>query len=214
MNSLRPVYLVSALLLALLIRDTGYAGPADSAGSSGAWDLSVAGYYYAFPGEEDLLMVTARANRGMLHLEARYNYEDRRTASAFGGVNVSLGETFTADLTPMAGVAFGNTRGVIPALEMYLAYGVFDFYAEGEYLFDLDDEAGNFAYTWLELGASPAELFRAGFVAQRTRLFETALEIDRGLFAQVKPGPGTVSLYGFNLFTDSWYLVIGIEVRW
>jgi hypothetical protein len=205
------------LLQVMVVPAITHSAPTDSlgtAGNSNPWEFSLAGYYYAIPGDEDILMAVGRANRGILHLETRYNYEDRRTASLFGGLNYAAGEAFTIELTPMAGVAFGRTEGIVPALEMSLGYGAFDFYAEGEYLFDLNDKSGNFAYTWLELGATPIELVRAGLVAQRTRIFQSPLEIDRGLFAQLAPGPGTFSVYAFNLFTDSWFLVIGLEVGW
>jgi hypothetical protein len=202
-------------LLLFLLPNAASSSPADSLGAGAGptrMEFSVAGYYYAFPADDDLAMAVARANRGTLHLEARYNYEDRRTASVFAGWNFAAGETFTIELTPMAGFAFGNTGGIIPALEMSVGYGPLDLYAEGEYLFDLRDSEGNFAYTWLELGFTPADPIRAGLVAQRTRIFRSPLEVDRGLFAQVKPGPTTVSVYAFNLFTDSWFLTIGFEI--
>jgi hypothetical protein len=201
--------------LLLLLPNAAFPSPADSLGtpaSPAPMTFSVAGYYYAFPADDDLVMAVARANRGVLHLEARYNYEDRRTASVFAGWNFAAGETFSIELTPMAGIAFGNTVGIIPALEMSLGYGPLDLYAEGEYLFDLHDSEGNFAYTWLELGFSPADPIRAGLVAQRTRIFQSPLEVDRGLFAQVKPGPTTISVYAFNLFTGSWFVTIGFEI--
>jgi hypothetical protein len=203
------------MLPALLWLDAAYALQADSLGAGTGptpTEVSVSGYYYAFPAEDDLVMAVARADRGMLHLEARYNYEDRRTASVFAGWNFAAGESFTIELTPMAGIAFGNTSGIIPALEMSLGYGPLDLYAEGEYIFDLRDTEGNFAYTWLELGFTPADPLRAGLVAQRTRIFRSPLEVDRGVFAQVMPGPTTVSVYAFNLFTESWFLTIGFEI--
>jgi hypothetical protein len=202
-------------LLLLLLPYAVFSSPADSLGTPAIpapMEFSVAGYYYAFPADDDLAMAVARANLGTLHLEARYNYEDRRTASVFAGWNFAAGESFTVELTPMAGIAFGNTSGIIPALEMSLGYGPLDLYAEGEYLFDLHDSEGNFAYTWLELGFTPADPLRAGLVAQRTRVFRSPLEVDRGLFAQVMPGPATVSVYAFNLFTESWFLTIGFEI--
>jgi hypothetical protein len=201
--------------LLLLLPNAAFSVPADSLGAPAGptpIEFSVAGYYYAFPADDDLVMAVARADRGTLHLEARYNYEGRRTASVFAGWNFSAGESFTIDLTPMAGFAFGNTRGIIPALEMSLGYGSLDLYAEGEYLFDLQDSEGNFAYTWLELGFTPANPLRAGLVAQRTRVFRSPLDVDRGLFVQVMPGPATVSLYAFNLFTESWFLTIGFAI--
>jgi len=202
-------------LLLLIFPSAAFSLSPDSLGAAASptpMEFSVAGYYYAFPADDDLVMAVARADRGTLHLEARYNYEDRRTASVFAGWNFAAGETFTIELTPMAGIAFGNTRGIIPALEMSLGYGPLDLYAEGEYLFDLRDKEGNFAYTWLELGFTPADPLRAGLVAQRTRIFQSPLEVDRGLFAQFIHEPATVSVYAFNLFTESWFLTIGFEI--
>ncbi len=207
---LLPFLLSLASALATAQTDT----TSGSSAKTTLWEFSLAGYWYAFPSEEDLVMAVARANMGTLHLEARYNYEARRTVSAFAGGNFSAGEEFTVDVTPMAGVALGDTKGIIPAVELSLGYRVFDFYAEGEYLFDLNDSEGNFAYTWLELGITPVELLRTGLVAQRTRAFQTPLDLDRGIFAQLKPAIGTVSLYYFNPFSDSWFLTVGFEVAW
>jgi hypothetical protein len=178
------------------------------------WEYSVSCSYYALPTDDDILMVVGRADRGSLHLEARYNYEDLKTASAFAGWTLSTGESFTMELTPMAGVAFGRTTGIIPALEVSLGYGRFDFYIESEYLFDLKDNSGNFFYSWLELGVAPNDLIRTGLAAQRMRVFQSPLEVDRGVFAQLTPALGSVSLYAFNLFTESWFLVFGVEIAW
>jgi hypothetical protein len=204
-------------VLAVCLPNVAGAMCPDSLGASGRpipWEFSVAGYYYVLPADDDVPIAVARADRGALHLEARYNYEDRKTVSVFAGWTLSAGESFTIALTPMAGVAFGRTKGIVPALEMSLGRGMFDFYAECEYLLDLNDTSGNFFYSWLELGVAPTELVRIGLAAQRTRVFESPLELDRGVFAQLAPEPGTVSLYAFNLFTESWFLVIGLELAW
>lgn|SRR5512141_666182 len=204
------------IAVALLLPCSTVAAPTDTSATQGSnpvpWEFSMAGYWYSFPSDDDLVMAVARANHGSLHLESRYNYEAKRTLSIFGGLNISVGEEFTLEATPMTGFAIGDTKGIIPALELSLGYHAFDFYAEGEYLFDLNDKSGNFAYTWLELAATPAEPIRAGLVAQRTRAFQSPLDLDRGIFAQVKPSFGTVSLYYFNPFTDNYFLTIGLEI--
>lgn len=205
----------SLLLLAMVVP---YAAGAtlpdslDTPGKQNAWESSLSGSYYAFPTDDDIFMVVGRGDHGSLHLEARYNYEDLKTASAFAGWTLSAGESFTIDLTPMAGVAFGRTTGIVPALEASLGYRMFDFYVESEYLFDLKDNSGNFFYSWLELAAAPTELVRAGLAAQRMRISQSPLEVDRGVFAQLTPEPGSVSVYAFNLFTDSWFLVVGVVI--
>ncbi len=210
-------FLRSYLLFTALLPNTVSATLADSLDTSGkriAWEFSVAGYYYALPADDDVLVAVAPADRGNLHLEARYNYEDLKTASVFAGWRLSAGEAFTIELTPMAGVAFGRTTGIVPALEASLGYGILDFYVESEYLFDLNDKSGNFFYSWLELGVAPIDLIRAGVTAQRTRIFQSPLELDRGLFAQLTPELGSATVYAFNLFTDSWFLIVGIEMAW
>jgi len=197
--------------------DAARAFPSDSLEANGKqsqWEFSAAGYYYAWPEDSDILVGVFRQDLGNLHLEARYNYEGRNTASVFGGWTLSAGEPFTISLTPMAGVAFGSTTGVIPALEMSLGYGMIDFYAEGEYLIDIHDTSGNFFYSWLELGITPTDFFRGGLAAQRTRVVESPLEVDRGLFAQINPVPVSVYAYAFNLFTDNWFMVMAVQVAW
>ena len=208
----------SILLLVLLLPCATVGAQTDSLQANTAnatpWEFSLAGYYYAFPSDDDLVMAVGRANLGSLHLEGRYNYEARQTGSLFVGRNFSWGKDITIEATPMAGVALGDVKGIIPALELSLGYGAFDFYAEGEYLFDLNDNSGNFAYTWLELAMTPVEFIRSGLVAQRLRVLQTPLDLDRGIFAQMKPSPATVSLYYFNPFSDNWIVTVGFEIAW
>jgi hypothetical protein len=216
-NILRfALWIAPVILLAAVPAAAGSSVPDSAAAPSRSpvWEFSLAGYYYSFPYDKDLLVVVGWAQHGALHLEGRYNYEDRKTGSLFAGWTFSTGEALTASLTPMAGVAFGQTSGFIPALEAELAYGIADLYVETEYLYDFNEKSDGFFYTWLELGFSPGELFRLGLVAERTRLFETPLVVDRGPFVQIAPGFGSASVYAFNLFTEIWYLVIGLQVDW
>ncbi len=81
-------------------------------------------------------MVITTADKNMLHLEARYNYEDRNTASVFAGMNFSFGNQLKLSLTPMAGLVFGRLNGAAPGLETVLSYKIFNFNSQSEYLFD------------------------------------------------------------------------------
>ena len=205
------------LLIVLLggVSVTANSLPLDSLMSTGPsvpWTFSVQGYYYVLPYDDNFLIAIGSADRGSLHLEARYNYEDLKTGSLFAGWTLSTGETFTAEFTPMLGVAFGRTTGIVPALEMSLGYGIIDLYDESEYLIDLEDEGSSYLYSWLELGVSPSDLLRFGVTAQRTRAAETPLGVERGLFVQVTPEPGSVGFYAFNLFTDYWFFIVGVEI--
>jgi hypothetical protein len=186
---------------------------ADSTGEAPPWEFSASFYYYALPADADIPVVVATSNRGALHGEARYNYEDLRTVSLFAGWNVATGESVELAVTPMAGVAVGQTTGFIPALELSLVYGAFDYYIEGEYLFDLKERGGDFFYAWSELGVTVGPA-RAGFSIQRTKTFQSPLELDRGVFAQLMVGPAIASLYAFNLATESGFLVFSLALEW
>src|SRR5262249_14272591 len=82
---------------------TGPVGPVrpDEQSDSTAWSFAAAGYGYIVPDEQSYFSPTFRADRGWAHLEARYNYEDRKTGSIWLGYNLSVGENLVLDATPM-----------------------------------------------------------------------------------------------------------------
>jgi hypothetical protein len=57
------------------------------------------------------------ADRGPLHLEARYNYESVGARSAYIGWTFSGGDTITWELTPLLGGAWGSLHAFVPAVE-------------------------------------------------------------------------------------------------
>ncbi len=54
-----------------------------------AWSFSAYAYAYIVPDDANFLQPTVTADRGRLHLEARYNYEDFNTGSLWVGYNLS-----------------------------------------------------------------------------------------------------------------------------
>ncbi|NTW67735.1 MAG: hypothetical protein HGB21_15740 [Nitrospirae bacterium] len=56
----------------------------------------------------------------------------------------------------------------------------------------------SFYYSWNELGISPLEWLRIGLVGQRTRLYQTERDIQRGFFAQLMYRKATLGVYVFN----------------
>jgi hypothetical protein len=184
--------------------------PADEALAPG-WEFSVSPNAYFFPGEGDFVLGIATADRGPLHLEARYNYEDRNTASLWAGWNWSTGEKVELTVTPMLGAVFGDTDGIAPGFELSLAWKKLDYYIESEYLFDLDDSDDNFIYSWSELGVSPWDWLRVGLVGQRTRVYETGLDIQRGVFAQAVVGRVSVGVDWFNPAGEDEFTVLLVD---
>jgi len=103
------------------------------------WSFSASTYIYFLPDEANYAQPTVTADRGWLHLEARYNYEDHDTGSLWAGYNFSGGETVTWELAPMLGGVFGNTAGLAPAYKGSLSWRKLEFASEGEYVFDVND---------------------------------------------------------------------------
>jgi hypothetical protein len=163
------------------------AGPAAAAAQGAgddqerAWSLSATMAVYVLPDEGNYVQPTATADRGTLHLEARYNYEALRTASLWAGYMMQGGDRVEWEIAPMAGVVFGATRGVAPGYMASVSWWKLDAYSEGEYVFATTSEE-SFAYNWSEVALSPLNWLRGGLVTQRTRAYATARDIQRGPF--------------------------------
>jgi hypothetical protein len=151
-------------------------------------------------------------DRDWLHLEARVNYEDRDTGSIWFGYNFSGGETLEWAVTPMLGGVFGQTDGVAPGYSGSLSWQRLEFYSEGELLFDADDSADSFFYNWSELTFAPADWFRVGLVTQRTRVYESEREIQRGLLAGVSYKNLEATTYIFNPDDSKPIVVLSVAV--
>jgi len=133
------------------------------------------------PDSRDYVQPTIAADRGWLHLEARYNYEALDTGSAWVGYNFGGGDKLAWAVTPMLGGVFGDLTGLAPGYEGSLGWWKVELYSEGEYVFDTRESADSFFYNWSELTYAPAEWFRFGVAAQRTRVYQTEHDIQRGL---------------------------------
>jgi hypothetical protein len=190
---LRAAYIASAIL----VTSAAHAS-AQTATSDPEWTVAASVYTYLLPDEGNYAQPTIATDRGWLHLEARVNYEDLDTGSLWFGYNFSGGETVEWALTPAIGGIFGQTDGVAPGYKGSLSWRQLEFYSEGEYVFDADDSADSFFYNWSELTFVPAEWFRMGLVTQRTRVYETERDIQRGLLVGVSYKNLEATSYVFN----------------
>ena len=163
-----------------------------------AWSFSASATTYFVDDDRDFVQPTFTADRDWLHLEARYNYEALDTASAWLGYNFSGGETLAWEFTPMVGGVFGDTSGIAPGYEGSLSWSKLELYSEGEYVFDAGSTSDNFLYNWSELTLAPAEWFHFGLVTQRTRVYHTDREIQRGVLAGFSFKRLSVTGYVFN----------------
>lgn len=175
-----------------------------------AWSFSAFAYTYIVPDSGDYVQPAFTADRGRLHLETRYNYEARDTASAWVGYNFSGGEKLAWELTPMLGGVFGATDGIAPGYKGSLGLGKIELYSEGEYVFDLGSDSDRFFYNWSELTLAPVDWLRFGLVTQRTRVYQTDREIQRGALVGFLHKGASLTGYAFNPDDDKPTFVVSV----
>src|SRR5687768_29918 len=179
-SQLRPSAVCLLTLLLLTAPTLGQDATAADA-PEGSWSFELSAYTY-FPADDDTYVSPIfTADRDELHLEARYNYEAQDTGSAFVGWNFAFGDELVFEVTPMIGAVLGRVNGVAPGYRFSLTYDRFELYSEGEYLFDLEDDSESFFYTWSELAWSATEWLRVGLAIQRTRAYDSDVDVQRGL---------------------------------
>lgn len=176
------------------------------------WNFSAWAEMFIIPGEEDFFNPTFYARTEKLHLEGRYNYEDRNTASIWAGRRFKFGKGVMFVFVPMGAVVFGNTNGVAPGLEVEIMWKKFDFYSEGEYVFDFNEKENNFFYMYSELAIRPIHSLRTGIMTQRTRSFESERELQRGIFAEYYLGRFRAGVFYFSPFASDNYWIASLSV--
>jgi hypothetical protein len=174
------------------------------------WSFGADANFYFIPNDFFILPVF-KADKNKLHLEARYNYEDREAFSGWIGYNFMGGKKIEYTITPMAGGVVGLSNGVAAGLEFTFTCKNFEWYAESEYLFEFESNENNFYYMWSDITYSPNDWLWFGISAQRTRLYQTDLEVQRGLLI----GGGYKSLeltgYLYNLGFDDPFVLITLS---
>jgi hypothetical protein len=201
---------LAAAALAVSARLPAQGTQAPSAPEPESWSFSASVYGYYEP-DGILGQPTITADHGAFHAEARYNYEDVDTASLWVGYNLAFGEEVAFELTPLFGVVFGETEGVAPGFKLDVSYGILGLYSEGEYLIE-EDSGESYFYTWNELTVSPRDWIRVGLVVQRTRAYQTELDIQRGLLVAVSWEAATVGFHLFNPDEDDPTSVVSMSV--
>ena len=181
-----------------LAAEDEHGGRRASPAAKPSWEFAITAYPTIVRGGENYTSAIAVADRGPLHLEARYNYESVGARSAFVGWTLSGGEGLTWEVTPLLGGAWGATQAFVPALEVSVAWKKIDIYVEAEYVDDSQQRTDSYFYAWSELGFRPAEWLRVGIAGQRTKTYSNERDIQRGPFAQITWGAVTIGGYWFN----------------
>lgn len=178
------------------------------------WEFAASFFYSDPPEGHGYGTGIVYADRGALHLEARSNYEDLDTASLFGGWTFAHeAEDWSVAATPLLGAVFGQTEGVAPGLELDASWWLLEWYAESEYLIDLEESDDSFFFAWSTLTLAVTPWLRAGLVTERTQLVDTDLDVQRGLALLFALDAFELGLYTYNLGSDDdFYSVLSAEL--
>jgi hypothetical protein len=142
---------------------------------------------------------TFMMDRDWAHLEARYNNEYLQTASLWLGYDLSVGKKVQLDFTPMIGGVFGKVDGIAPGFELTLTYWHLELYSASEYVFDTNNRDNSWFYTWTELSYAPVKWLGVGAALQRTRVYQTGLDVQRGPLLGISYKKTSFTTYVFNL---------------
>jgi hypothetical protein len=144
-------------------------------------DAFISGFFNHLNDGYNYGMGIAGAYYKNVYAEARWNYEDLNTFTILGGYSFSNDEHAVEwELVPMAGFAMGNFNAFIPAFEMNFTYKKLNLYSESEYAISFDSKSEDYFFMWNEMTYAIKPWFQPGIVVQRTRLFKSQREIDRG----------------------------------
>jgi len=214
----RALTALSAALVLLASNASGQTTPDTPQGPSpepttNPWSFNASVYTYFLPDDSNYANPNFTADRGWLHLEARYNYEAQKAGSLWVGRNFSFGDKLAFEVTPMIGGVFGDLNGIAPGYNLSLSYWKVELSSQSEYVFDLENRSGNFFYTWSELTVSPVDWFRTGLVVQRTKAYETELDIQRGLLVgfSYKKIEFTTHVFNFGWTDPTVVLAVGVN---
>ncbi len=178
------------------------------------WAFSASVYGYVVPEGPDYLQPTVTADRGALHLEARYQYEALETGSVWVGYTFSGGGSVNWEFTPMLGGDLGETMGVAPGFRGSVAWWWLELASEGECVVDAGDTSDSFLYSWTELTLGPVDWVRFGAALQRTRVYGEDREVQWGPMVGFSFGRLDLAAYLFNLDEDRPVAVFAVSASY
>jgi len=206
-------FLVTVLFVGPILAQTPDTPPPGSDTANHEWSFSLATSGYIIPDDQSYASPTFSADHKWLHLEARYNYENLETASLWAGYNFSFGDRLVLDVTPMVGAVFGNINGIAPGFNFALSYKRIELSSQGEFVIDPGDSTRNFFYSWNELSYSLTDWLRAGLASQRTRVYQTPLDVQRGFLVGFNYKKVDFTTYVFNAGWTDPTVVLSLGIK-
>ncbi|HXZ79067.1 MAG TPA: hypothetical protein VEG30_03995 [Terriglobales bacterium] len=131
----------------------------------------------------------------------------------WAGYNFSVGDRLVLDATPMLGAVFGSTNGIAPGFNLAITYKRIELFSQGEYVIVPSDTTRNFFYSWNELSYSLTDWLRAGLASQRTRVYQTPLDVQRGVLVGCHYKKMDFTTYIFNAGWTDPTVVLSLGIK-
>jgi hypothetical protein len=172
-------------------------------------------YYYIQKNEPlTLVPIVHIQNDRNWYVEARYNYEELRSASVYVGKNFSKeSESLYYSVTPIIGGVAGKFTGGSAGMNLQVEYGKFFFYSQSQFTFTPKSKGNNFLFGWAELAVEPLPWVYLGLSLQHTHDLRTHGKVtEEGIVIGFNFRRWTFPLYGFNLGDSQRYFILGINL--
>ncbi len=82
------------------------------------------------------------------YLEARYNYENKKTVSLYFGKSYEHDKKLYYEFIPMIGLVYGQMKGISPGFNLKIDYKRFTSSTQCQYTYDLEDQYNSFFWDW------------------------------------------------------------------
>jgi hypothetical protein len=153
--------------------------------------------------------IVGYSTAGDWYVEARGNYEAVNSASLYFGKTFRKSALISYSITPIAGLVMGSFNGGSVGANIALDYKKISFSSQSQYTFSIENQSGNFTYSWSDLTYQLKKWVSAGVSLQQTSgLFE------KGILVRVIYKNFSIPLYVFNPATSERYFVLGLNVEW
>lgn len=199
-NLLRPqTYLLLFILVCISLKVT-------------AQSVSIENYSALSTGTMPSVMGLVRlTNASQWHGEVRYNYDDARSVSLYGGKTFSTRVGVPVTLTPMAGVIQREGTMGLLGINVESSARRFEISLQTTYIYQPGRSDRQQLATWSELSYSMNDWSFTGLTLQHAGLRLNSSTYDPGVLVGVQFRHWTIPVYGFNLFNNSRFLMIGVN---
>jgi hypothetical protein len=147
-----------------------------------------------------------------MYAELRYNYEDAKTFSVFGGKIIS-GKSNVFSVTPMIGFSVGQFTGVSVAANTEADLNKFFISSETQFSIGTKKGISNFLFNWSEIGYTVFPNLFVGLSFQYT-LQDGAGDPEPGLMAGLSFKNFSIPVYVFNPFKKDQFIVLGLNYEY